>query len=219
MSEKILITSEEPFHTYIDETACALNERYMPAHAEINRYVNNLIQAIYCMGLNKGQYTSLLKIYSQLSSALGFTTSSSHEDNYSNDLISFIIYKWEDIIANAAVLFVEWQEERIMGELNRNYEISNWTKVSDFLKKHPYLVGFLHEASSKIRQFFGENVQIKLELVSDPEIEDETSLFAYVFTDLSVDEALSRLRKLDDEWFLDNVRRAKGRFNIDVAWH
>jgi hypothetical protein len=72
------------------------------------------------------------------------------------------------------------------------------------------------EAWEKITQYFGESSQALLELVKDPEVQDSFELFGYIVTDLSPDDAGSRLRQFDQEWFLMQVPRAKGLLNFDV---
>jgi len=44
------------------------------------------------------------------------------------------------------------------------------------------------------------------------------SLFASIYTDLSVDEAMSKMDYLDENWFICNMDKAKGKFNYDVEW-
>jgi hypothetical protein len=184
----------------------------------LSRVFKELCAIYYRMGMANGYSSAVNDLSSQLGSALGLETVSSTGFNYSNEIISFIEYNWEVIIAKMASAFVECQEEKIMIRLKEIYEISNWYEISQFLKEHPYLMGLLFDAYNKIKEFFGTSIHVRLEIVNDPEIEDETSLCAYIYTDLSVDEALSNLKKLDHEWFLDNAYRARGRFNIDVAW-
>jgi len=49
-------------------------------------------------------------------------------------------------------------------------------------------------------------------------VEGAKELFAYIRTSLPVDEALSRLDKFDEEWFLDQLDRAGGRFNFNLEF-
>jgi len=59
---------------------------------------------------------------------------------------------------------------------------------------------------------------VVLEVVSDPEVEDMDELFAYILTSFPVDEALARLAKLDEEWFLDQLDQVGGRFNFNLEF-
>jgi hypothetical protein len=59
---------------------------------------------------------------------------------------------------------------------------------------------------------------VTLEVVSDPEVEGVEELFAYILTSLPVNEALARLHRLDEEWFLDQLDRVGGRFNFNLEF-
>ena len=103
-----------------------------------------------------------------------------------------------------------------MNSLDNYYQIND-PGVSEFAERN-HLVSFLIEAAKEIKKVFGNNTIIELEKVIDPEIEDDITLFAYIQTNLSVDEALSKIDKIEDNWFIENLHRAKGRFNFDVKW-
>lgn len=104
-----------------------------------------------------------------------------------------------------------------MNSLGNYYQISDSVEVYEFAEQNE-LVPFLIEAAREIQKVFGNNIVIELEKAIDPELKDDISIFAYIQTDISVDEALSKIDKIEDDWFLENLHRAKGRFNFDVKW-
>ena len=58
-----------------------------------------------------------------------------------------------------------------------------------------------------------------LEVTFDPDSEnpaDSEELFAYIPTSLPVEEALDRLHQLDQEWFLNQLHRVRGRVNFNL---
>jgi len=92
----------------------------------------------------------------------------------------------------------------------------NAAAVRHFLYAHPQLVEVLLDAHVYLQKHFGPDPQVILEVVSDPEVEDMDELFAYILTSLPVDEALARLNRLDEEWFLDQLDRVGGRLNFNL---
>ena len=101
--------------------------------------------------------------------------------------------------------------------LERLYTFRQRAEVLGFLDRHPFLVQLLLEAYDRIGNYFPQS-QVFLEVVSDPEAEGLEELFAYILTSLPVDEALARLDKLDQEWFLDQLDRIGGQFNFNLEF-
>jgi len=92
-----------------------------------------------------------------------------------------------------------------MALLKRIYHFTNPAEAERFLLEHDELIPYLLEADKHIKRVFGENiVDVCLEHASDPE-EDYEGLFVIVKTNLSPEESLDLLDKLDDDWFLDYV--------------
>ena len=88
-------------------------------------------------------------------------------------------------------------------------------EVKELLAAHPYLASLLMEAYGKINECFGSQTEIVLELVSDPEADDDRELFAFIQTNLSPEAALERLDRLDQEWWLDASAAAQCQLCID----
>lgn len=82
---------------------------------------------------------------------------------------------------------------------------------SQFLEAHPFLTGLIDEARVKAQEYFPDS-----EFVLELSGYGEEMLWANIVTDLSVDEALISLRKLDYEWWIDQLGRAQGLFGINV---
>jgi len=99
--------------------------------------------------------------------------------------------------------------------IEKLYKLKDKTSIFEFLDSNSYLTDFLIDAHKQIVNIF-ENSVIQLNLVIDEGIE---SLFANIFTDLLVDEAMSKMDYLDENWFLSNMDKAKGKFNFDVEWN
>jgi len=98
------------------------------------------------------------------------------------------------------------------------YSFHDAVTVQRFLQANPHLIEAILEAYPYLVKCFGPDPQVMLEVVRDPEAEGVEELFAYILTPLPVDEALARLDKLDQEWFLDQLDRVGGRFNFNLEF-
>jgi hypothetical protein len=103
-------------------------------------------------------------------------------------------------------------------ELEEMYSFRDRTAVRRFLQVHPSLIEVILEARLHVSEVFGPDAKVELEVFSDPEVEGQEQLFANILTPLPVDEALRRLDKLDMEWFLGQLDRVDGQFNLDLAF-
>jgi hypothetical protein len=120
-----------------------------------------------------------------------------------------------------------WQEtgvstvrtfESEIRSLERLYTFRRRAEVSWFLEKYPFLVPLLLEAYSEFGSHFGPYPQVFLEIVSDPEVQGLVELFGYVVTRLTAEEAGKRLRRFDQDWFLNQLPQVKGLLNFDVEF-
>lgn len=109
-------------------------------------------------------------------------------------------------------------ESQRLHQLEEMYSLRNAPTVRRFLRAYPQLVDVLLGAHVYLQKYFGPDPQVTLKVVSDPEVEGMEELFAYILTSLPVDEALARLDRLDEEWFLDQLDRVGGRFNFNLEF-
>jgi hypothetical protein len=109
-------------------------------------------------------------------------------------------------------------ESQRLHQIEEMYSLRHAATVRRFLHVYPHLIQVLLEAHVYLQKYFGPDPQVALEVVSDPEVEGLEELFAYILTSLPVDEALARLDKLDEEWFLDQLDRVDGRFNFNLEF-
>ncbi len=98
------------------------------------------------------------------------------------------------------------------------YDFRRPREVSTFLQAHPFLLPLLVEAHEKIAEYFEPSTKPILEVITDPESEDGRELFVLVPTHDTPEEALSRLERLDQEWWLDVLPQALGKMTIDVEY-
>ncbi|MCZ7568231.1 MAG: hypothetical protein M5U01_06545 [Ardenticatenaceae bacterium] len=96
------------------------------------------------------------------------------------------------------------------------YTLRNPDRVRALVRDHPAVEALLLEARSHIERCFGEDVEIALEVVVDPEDRRERQLVAFIQTDLDPVQALDRLDQLDDEWAVSASRASGGAFLIHL---
>ena len=111
---------------------------------------------------------------------------------------------------------------RSVPELKALFDAPYWfrdpPRVQQYLHSHPQLEEVLIDAWPHLRRHFGPDVQVFLEVVSDPEIETWDQLIAHVRTAHQPEEALYRLDQFDDEWFLDQLSRVSGQMNFNLEF-
>jgi hypothetical protein len=99
--------------------------------------------------------------------------------------------------------------------LSREYG-NNDSNLAEFMGEHPDLFGLLHEAREKIREYFGSDAKVQLDLTADPDDRSSHELFVRIISKLRTKEALHILDRLDEEWWLDASLASHGNMNITV---
>lgn len=100
-------------------------------------------------------------------------------------------------------------------ELSESYIFHDIINIIDYLFKNKQLIDILFQAPKYIWRFYGHDVTLFLELNKDPE-EDYDRLFIVIGSNLTIDNSLDFLEKLEDDWWfgLDcDIRKLLG---IDI---
>jgi hypothetical protein len=97
------------------------------------------------------------------------------------------------------------------------YILRRPNEVIEFLSRHSSLVEILEEAPRQIHRHFGDGTSsLILEVIQDPDAEGDEELILFIQTKLPVDQALQRLDRLDDMWWLDTGSRTQGNLGINL---
>jgi hypothetical protein len=83
-----------------------------------------------------------------------------------------------------------------------------------FLEAHPFLSPLVREAQVKIKEYFPLS-KLTLKVFTDSEDNYLTLLIA---TTLSVKEAIKKLDQFDEDWWMYNMDRARGKFSINLEF-
>jgi len=107
--------------------------------------------------------------------------------------------------------------ESLWKQIARWYVVDNVEGVQLFIRQHPLVAKTLIDAIEQLPKYFGATIHVALELVIDTE-EDDEQLFAYIHAALPVEDALNRLERLDEEWFLSWISQLNGSFNFNLRF-
>jgi len=99
--------------------------------------------------------------------------------------------------------------------LEKFYTFRGKTKILQFLAKYPFLISTLLSVPDNIRTYISDS-QLSLEVLTDPEINDYLQLFIQISTQLDLDEAIDKLDKFEDDWWLQIPYEVRKLIAIDV---
>ncbi len=96
-------------------------------------------------------------------------------------------------------------------------------RVESYLDAYPFLASLMMAVRTKIQEYFG-SVDIALEVCRDPDAPGAEQLFVLIRIPPDhqgpdgVEAALDRLRRFDDEWWLEASPEAQGRLSIHLEF-
>lgn len=100
--------------------------------------------------------------------------------------------------------------------LEKLYIFRRPPEVMEFLEAYPFLVSLLTEAYDKIGEYFGPKPDVVLEVVTDPEVDDDRQLVAFIQSGVDPVEALLKLDQFDKGWWLKASHRSRGKLCIHL---
>ena len=100
--------------------------------------------------------------------------------------------------------------------LAREYEIRNPAKVAEFLSENLFLLDLLKEIPAQIRDYFGDEQNLKLEFFFDPEDPNYHRLSIGIPTKTKAKKSSSLLQKFDENWWFANERKSRSKILIDL---
>ena len=112
---------------------------------------------------------------------------------------------WEGVPMAATVTATTTQAD--LDRLAAHYDIRDAAEVAAFLRDNPEVVGPLLEAVEVAPRYFGADAP-SLIVERAREADGRPELVALIRTDLDVDASLAALRRLDEDWGLDALRRS-----------
>lgn len=101
--------------------------------------------------------------------------------------------------------------------IESSFYLKNRDEVLSFVREHRFLPSLLKEACYWLDRQFPSSERV-LELISDPEVDDDQQLVLSVVSQLSPAESLKRLDRFDNEWWLDAMSRARNKLCITLEF-
>jgi len=152
--------------------------------------------------LSKGIFTFFLNLANyneELPSINNFSVGAIYDHSIST---SDSVINW--LAVNPALVF----------NLDQEIEIKNPIEIRKFIELHPEIDVYIKRAKEIIQLYF-PNSKLSLEIIADPESENGIEeVFLYIHTNISTEEALSRLRSIYDGVFIDSEDNSV--FNIGL---
>jgi hypothetical protein len=113
---------------------------------------------------------------------------------------------------------VETSPGDVWEDLRASYDLGDDKSIDAFLSSRRFLVPLLRAVREKVREYFGEDARVLLELRADPEASAPLEeLFAYILTPLPTLEAFGRLDRLAFDWWLDAMGEARGELTLSIG--
>lgn len=97
------------------------------------------------------------------------------------------------------------------------YSFRNRSEILQFLENNVFLIPLLYEINSRIKEHFPLAKNI-LEIINDPDTEDNTYLVIFIHTDIAAREAFNRLKLFDESWWLKASIKANKKLFINVEF-
>jgi len=102
-------------------------------------------------------------------------------------------------------LSIRTHPQAVMRALMRDFDIVDEEDVLAFLERYPSTPALLGEIRDAIRRYFGDD-RVGLGVFRDPEWPDDVKLVANVLTYATPRQALDRIDRFDEEWWLKKRR-------------
>ena len=79
-----------------------------------------------------------------------------------------------------------------------------------------FLLDLLKEIPKQVRDYFGDEQNLKLKVSFDPEDPNYHRLVVGIPTKTEVESSSMRLRKFDENWWFANERKSRSKILIDL---
>lgn len=108
--------------------------------------------------------------------------------------------------------------QSLWAKVVEGYTLQQSEAIAAFVRRH-YAVGkVLVDALDQLPKYFGQQPKVSLELKVDPEYASDKQLFAYIYTNLPIEESLSRFEQFDEGWLLARLTGLGGIFNFNLRF-
>ncbi|MBU9723156.1 MULTISPECIES: hypothetical protein [Bacillaceae] len=150
---------------------------------------------------------------------MGFSVSSGWEDNGAFSHISNAITSLREVFtfkpSGSDFNVFSWENsdpsQIAIKLIDQLFFIDSYYETITFLKSNHHLLSIILSAYLEIQKRFEGSFSLKLELDSE-----EDMLYLLIISNNDSDTAYKNLDTLDQEWWIHNVNKSKGKMNIDL---
>jgi hypothetical protein len=101
----------------------------------------------------------------------------------------------------------------VIRDLRKTFIFTDSAAVEAFIRYHRALGAILLEAAPALRQYFGQDAQLSLDVPSEDGV--PRTINAVILWRSDRTEARTALRRFDDNWLMPNLKKAGGRIVFD----
>lgn len=105
----------------------------------------------------------------------------------------------------------------VLRAIERAFELRSAVAVRECLRSRPELLDLLLQVPEHVREHFGPDVRLVLDMRPDREGFEPPELFACVVTDMPAEEAWDRMFRLDREWWIDAADEKPVNLHVEFA--
>ena len=104
---------------------------------------------------------------------------------------------------------------RVLDQMREQFAMRQPDKIISLLEPNKLLAEIVLEANAALDRYFPDTIRA-LELTPNAGSEHREQLFLSVITQLDVDEALARVQRFDEEWWIDRSRSLRLRIDLEI---
>ena len=99
-----------------------------------------------------------------------------------------------------------------------HFSYRNQKIVEDYLNRHPQINDFLVDSWPTITKYFGETVNIVLEVMTYPAKNAYDELVGWIQSTDDIQRGLDRLEQLEDELLQEQIAKVGNMFNFNIEF-
>jgi hypothetical protein len=90
--------------------------------------------------------------------------------------------------------------------------------VETYLATHPEIPDFLKQVWPSLEAYFGETIQLVLEVMTYPEEVGSNELVGWIQMTGDINEGLDKLEQFEAEWLEEQLRKVGANFNFNIEF-
>ena len=126
-------------------------------------------------------------------------------------------FDWLQYLDLASELSDQADSDAFYPNIGNLYIFRDTNDVTSFLEENLFLLPLLQEAYTQTKEYFPDS-DLALEVINSSEAIGEEQLFVFIVVKGNAEEASQEIDHLDQEWWLDNMKRAQDKLCIALEF-